>query len=85
MLYSQEDLISKSTSLYFILQAFLGTICIPTHSNCSQSEHFCPSEFGSRIADYVRHSSLPYELCISHDSLHHLMSFDFFSFLPLNS
>ena len=46
MLYSQEDLIAKKTSLYVILQAFHGFICIPTHSNCWNSEHFYPSELG---------------------------------------
>ena len=46
MLYSLEDLIFKDTLLPFILQAFIGTVCIPTYISCSNIEHLYTSELG---------------------------------------
>ena len=41
-----EELISKDTSLHFILQSSIGTVCIPTYISCSNIEHFYTSELG---------------------------------------
>ena len=57
MLYSLKDLIFGDTSLSFILQAFIGTVFIPTYISCSYTEHLYTSEggfFSIDIRNYIK-------------------------------
>ena len=48
-----KNLIFRDTSFPFILQAFIGTVCIPAYISCSYIEHLYSSELGYCIADAI--------------------------------
>jgi len=82
MLYFLKDVIFRETSFPVILQAFIGTVGIPTYISYYYIEHLCTSELGSCRADYLCHSFLSCEMFMLHDNLHHLMLFDVLSSVP---